>query len=629
MMRSIALILLLCSAFFSAAQNVSTKSDGTPGDITIDDFEYCVGDITFNAPLCDGTRVCVVEFPDGTARAFRDGDPILVDDIGAITLAITIGTSGTQTLNVTIYPATGPSFNIYSCNSNRVQVDLTDTTFPVFEVDYGEGTVVTSGPGPVSPHTLPAANDHPITVRANYVNCVGNTKTVDVVPALPTRNIQLLSVTNTTAPAPGGIALDFETGPQHDNVLYQLTGIGGSAVAPTQPVFAIDQLSVNNLDTDNQYYCFKLDTTDPCAGTPPVSGNTLCSSVLNVTPQNSNQNLIQWQTSAAGGLSNFTINRTPVGIMPLQASNVRQLVCPSSYTYQLVSNYDIGTSISKPKTVNAISSLTPPPINTVSTIVQENSVQLQWLQNPGFTPLEYTIAKSPFFEAIGVSPTPQFTDPSYDPQANSCYQINYSDACGNSTNQTTSICPMDLDARQESDNSATLTWTPYAGWNGTSNVDHYTIERYNEAGGLISSTDVASSVTSYSDPENSSEGQTILYRIVAHPVDAALTPSVSNGVVVIRSNRIAFPSAFVPGSTITENSTFKAIAREEYNSKYELQVFNRWGELMFLTTDIQQGWDGTYKGNKMPEGTYVYIAKFVDTAGRTLKLSGNVVLLRK
>jgi gliding motility-associated-like protein len=50
---------------------------------------------------------------------------------------------------------------------------------------------------------------------------------------------------------------------------------------------------------------------------------------------------------------------------------------------------------------------------------------------------------------------------------------------------------------------------------------------------------------------------------------------------------------------------------------------------MFLTTDIQQGWDGTYKGNKMPEGTYVYIAKFVDTAGRTLKLSGNVVLLRK
>jgi gliding motility-associated-like protein len=100
-------------------------------------------------------------------------------------------------------------------------------------------------------------------------------------------------------------------------------------------------------------------------------------------------------------------------------------------------------------------------------------------------------------------------------------------------------------------------------------------------------------------------------------------------VKIIRSSRIAYPTAFVPGSSIEDNATFKVIAREEYNDSFELQIYNRWGELIFITNNIDEGWDGTYKGNRMPEGTYVFIARFIDQAGRTLKHSGNVVLLRK
>ncbi|MCG8700909.1 MAG: gliding motility-associated C-terminal domain-containing protein, partial [Bacteroidales bacterium] len=38
-----------------------------------------------------------------------------------------------------------------------------------------------------------------------------------------------------------------------------------------------------------------------------------------------------------------------------------------------------------------------------------------------------------------------------------------------------------------------------------------------------------------------------------------------------------------------------------------LQVFNKWGRLIFETTDFSVGWDGTYRnGNKAPAGVYVY-----------------------
>jgi len=79
----------------------------------------------------------------------------------------------------------------------------------------------------------------------------------------------------------------------------------------------------------------------------------------------------------------------------------------------------------------------------------------------------------------------------------------------------------------------------------------------------------------------------------------------------------------------TLEEEMQPIPIRSYNNAFEMQIFNRWGELLFATTHIEAGWDGTYKRNKMPEGPNVFIAKFTDQAGRTLKHSGNVVLLRK
>ncbi len=62
----------------------------------------------------------------------------------------------------------------------------------------------------------------------------------------------------------------------------------------------------------------------------------------------------------------------------------------------------------------------------------------------------------------------------------------------------------------------------------------------------------------------------------------------------------------------------------------ELKIFDRWGTMVFFTEE-NIPWDGTQSGSGkvMPEGTYVWIAKITDMAGRNFTQEGTVVILKK
>jgi gliding motility-associated-like protein len=57
-------------------------------------------------------------------------------------------------------------------------------------------------------------------------------------------------------------------------------------------------------------------------------------------------------------------------------------------------------------------------------------------------------------------------------------------------------------------------------------------------------------------------------------------------------------------------------------------IFDQWGELLFISTSIQNGWDGTYKGTKEPVGVYVYLVEAVMNDGRSVTKKGTVTLIR-
>lgn len=61
---------------------------------------------------------------------------------------------------------------------------------------------------------------------------------------------------------------------------------------------------------------------------------------------------------------------------------------------------------------------------------------------------------------------------------------------------------------------------------------------------------------------------------------------------------------------------------------FELQIYNRWGELVFSTQDIAQGWDGSYKNQVQPTGVYTYRVLLVNELGKSTSSKGSVTLIR-
>ncbi len=120
--------------------------------------------------------------------------------------------------------------------------------------------------------------------------------------------------------------------------------------------------------------------------------------------------------------------------------------------------------------------------------------------------------------------------------------------------------------------------------------------------------------------------QIYAYVIYATATDVGITLSISNQITIIKEPKLYYPGAFTPNGD-NLNDEFKVIG--QYVSELDMKIFNRWGEQLYGSSDINQGWNGTYQGKDVPEGTYAFVADITDFAGRKFNRSGSVVLLRK
>lgn len=88
---------------------------------------------------------------------------------------------------------------------------------------------------------------------------------------------------------------------------------------------------------------------------------------------------------------------------------------------------------------------------------------------------------------------------------------------------------------------------------------------------------------------------------------------------------------FVPNIFSPDGNGENDVLRVEGNGieKLEFSVFNRWGNIVFRTTSPGDGWDGTYKGQLVNQGVFVYFVsgKFVD--GTSFEDKGTVTVIRR
>ncbi len=101
---------------------------------------------------------------------------------------------------------------------------------------------------------------------------------------------------------------------------------------------------------------------------------------------------------------------------------------------------------------------------------------------------------------------------------------------------------------------------------------------------------------------------------------------------IVASHVIFIPSAFSPSSTDSENSRMKILGPDIAKEDFKLEIYNRWGQIIFETSDYElmstQGWDGNGKNIEAQNTTYTYTAvgKFID--GELFKEIGTITLIR-
>lgn len=88
------------------------------------------------------------------------------------------------------------------------------------------------------------------------------------------------------------------------------------------------------------------------------------------------------------------------------------------------------------------------------------------------------------------------------------------------------------------------------------------------------------------------------------------------------------PNAFNPESGVEVNRTFNLYSsHRDRLSEYRLMIYNRWGQLVFESEDITEGWDGTYKSQPCESGVYTWVLYGL-SEGEKLTQKGSVTLLR-
>jgi gliding motility-associated-like protein len=96
--------------------------------------------------------------------------------------------------------------------------------------------------------------------------------------------------------------------------------------------------------------------------------------------------------------------------------------------------------------------------------------------------------------------------------------------------------------------------------------------------------------------------------------------------IIVSDGSVDVPTAFTPnGDGINDVIKFDGWGLGEL---LDFRIFNRWGQQLFQTQDMNTGWDGTFNGKKQPIDTYVYKVKIKTLKGNTITKQGTFTLMR-
>lgn len=264
------------------------------------------------------------------------------------------------------------------------------------------------------------------------------------------------------------------------------------------------------------------------------------------------------------------------------------------------------------------------------------SVRAEWLWDPTATITSARIDRlPPAASTINLAlPAPLiaqnfFSDPA--PNTNSIlkYTVTAQDRCNNTitSNQISSLLLIGTALDDQATNR--LQWPAY---------DHdllfsvfYELVRIEPNGSELIIFAGDSLALSFDDEIDDTDNESRCYFLRANVVFR--TPDDKTFTQVIRSNRVCLsqpvrlyvPNVFAPEGI---NRIFKPQTPSEQITEYSMEILDRWGGILFQSSNIDSGWDGESRGEPLPQGVYLYRISLTQGNGQQLERVGTVTLIR-
>lgn len=209
------------------------------------------------------------------------------------------------------------------------------------------------------------------------------------------------------------------------------------------------------------------------------------------------------------------------------------------------------------------------------------------------------------------------------------YRVRVENLCNDSVDVSNEATTMLLDGTADEEQLVnTLFWNPYAEFPGS--VSAYRIYRSENGGAPQPLVTVPASVTAYEDEVDQTASTSGEFCYLIEAVDSA--PGPNGGVNYALSNTTCLslpPVIWIPNAITVGgyNPMFKPVISFADLSTFHMEVYSRWGDVIFATDDAEWGWDGTVDGAIVQEGAYGYTMWVQDGAGRQTMRSGLVNVL--
>ncbi|MCF6342792.1 MAG: gliding motility-associated C-terminal domain-containing protein, partial [Bacteroidales bacterium] len=216
------------------------------------------------------------------------------------------------------------------------------------------------------------------------------------------------------------------------------------------------------------------------------------------------------------------------------------------------------------------------------------------------------------------------TDPSVGPYS---YFIKALDSCGFEKLESNTLKTIHLTGIIVDDKTNSLQWTPFEGW--LFPVEKYYIFRMmGDQEPLLPIDSVDAQTFSYTDDYSSLgnvDGRFVYWVQAKDGTYGVGELSRSNRLQLFLESQVYFANAFKPGGV---NSVFKPIFRFFSGTVFTFQIYNRWGQLIFESTDPEKGWTGDVNGKPAAQGIYIYHFSYQDVYGKSVVMRGTVTLLK-